>query len=194
MADRPIDPLALLQKYYPSHSRAGTILLSHSRCVARRALAIAGTLPQLDASERAFIEQAALLHDIGIFCCHAPGLGCYGSEPYIRHGLCGAAILRDEGLPRHALVCENHIGVGLTAADIVRQKLPLPIRDMVPTDLAQQLVAYADLFYSKNPQQLQHSRTAAQVCASLASFGNDKVALFHTWQHRFEPQTAGEPA
>jgi uncharacterized protein len=48
-------------------------------------------------------------------------LGCHGDRPYITHGIIGAELLGNEGLPGHALVCERHIGVGLSIEDIKSQ-------------------------------------------------------------------------
>ena len=59
-----------------------------------------------------------MLHDIGIFLTHAPQIGCHGDKPYICHGYLGRELLEKEGFPRHAIVCETHVGVGLTIADI----------------------------------------------------------------------------
>ena len=44
--------------------------------------------------------------------------GCYGDKDYICHGYLGRALLEKEGLPAHALVCERHVGVGLSISDI----------------------------------------------------------------------------
>ena len=82
-------------------------------------------LPEADCR---FVEEAALLHDIGVCRIQAPHLGLERGFPYIMHGIIGRDILEGEGLPRHALVCERHIGVGLTVEDITRQGLPLPQR------------------------------------------------------------------
>jgi len=54
-----------------------------------------------------FIEEAALLHDIGIFNTNLPKIGCYGRHPYISHGYLGRELLENEGLAAHALVCES---------------------------------------------------------------------------------------
>ena len=54
-----------------------------------------------------------MLHDIGIIRCNAPGIQCFGNEPYICHGRIGAEMLRAEGFPHHARVCERHTGRGL---------------------------------------------------------------------------------
>ena len=59
-----MSPLELIDKYCPEE-RLHHILLTHSRAVADKALAIARSHPELGADEQ-FIEEAALLHDIGM--------------------------------------------------------------------------------------------------------------------------------
>ena len=71
-----------------------------------------------------FVYEAAMLHDIGVYLTHAPSIYCTGEEPYIRHGIIGAELLRNEGYPKHALVCERHTGTGLTVDDIISQEKP----------------------------------------------------------------------
>ncbi|WP_302504238.1 HD domain-containing protein [Geoalkalibacter halelectricus] len=176
-------PLDLLEKYYPADSPVFAVLVSHSRAVAEMALRIASRLgAEVDV---AFVEQAALLHDIGIGATHAPKIGCFGALPYMCHGIEGRKLLDKEGLPRHALVCERHIGVGLSAAEIRAQGLPLPERDMLPLSLEEQIVTYADLFFSKTPGQEQEAKTVARVRESLRRHGANKVAIFDAWLERF---------
>jgi len=180
------DPIEIITAYYPSHTKAHHILLRHSQQVAEKAVSIAHNLcRQGEAVDVEFIRQAALLHDIGIFRVHAPALGCYGQLPYLHHGVEGAKILRAEGLPRHAEVSERHTGVGLTAAEIKQNKLGLPIRDMIPITIEEQIIAYADLFFSKNPQRLEQQRSAEKVRKSLRTFGKEKGLIFDHWQQRF---------
>ena len=184
--------IKLLEKYYLPHTKAYKILRTHSEAVARKAVAISARLNNClnhphGVVDSEFVEQAALLHDIGIFATHAPSLGCYGCEPYLRHGIIGFQILQGEGMPRHAQVCQNHIGVGLTAREIVQQKLPLPPQDFLPQTLEEQIIAYADLFFSKNPQRLEQEKTAAQVRRTVVSFGADKGLIFDSWQAIFSP-------
>lgn len=176
-----MNPLALLEKYYPPDGAAYRILLDHSERVAAKARAIARTL----GADADFVHEAALLHDIGILHTAAPDLGCSGDLPYLCHGIKGRELLEAEGLPHHAMVCERHIGVGLTADEIAAQQLPLPHRDMLPVTLEEQIVAYADLFFSKNPAKHGRERSPDQVRASLARFGTDKVAIFNLWHARF---------
>ncbi|MFN2257842.1 MAG: HDIG domain-containing metalloprotein, partial [Desulfuromonadaceae bacterium] len=106
------DPVEILHKFYPLHTFAYSILWRHSTAVAQKACNVARTVSETEAIDVDFVYQAAMLHDIGILFVHAPDLGCYGEHPYIMHGICGAELLRSEGLERHAPVCENHIGVG----------------------------------------------------------------------------------
>jgi len=160
------------------------IVLEHSHHVADLALEVADRLSLPDETRR-FIEEAALLHDIGVCQVHAPGLGLHGTQPYITHGVHGREILDREGLPLHALVCERHTGVGLTVEDIVRQNLPLPHREMCPESLSEQIICFADLFYSKNPDRLAERKTVEKVRKRLLPFGDAKVTIFNSWLTRF---------
>jgi uncharacterized protein len=160
------------------------IVHEHSRHVAALAVTIAGHLA-LPQETLLFIEEAALLHDIGVCRVYAPDLGLYGPHPYITHGVHGREILDGEGFPAHGLVCERHTGVGLTVEDIVRQGLPLPQRDMCPESISEQIICFADLFYSKKPGRLSERKTAEKVRKKLLPFGEEKAALFDSWLARF---------
>lgn len=161
------------------------IVFEHSRHVTDLALEVADRLA-LTNDDRLFIEEAALLHDIGVCQVHAPGLGLHGRHPYIMHGVLGRAILEQEGYPLHGLVCERHTGVGLTCEDIIRQGLPLPHRDMCPQSLSERIICFADLFYSKKPGRLGERKSAVQVRKKLRPFGEDKVAVFDAWLTQFK--------
>jgi uncharacterized protein len=161
------------------------IVLEHSRHVADLALEVADRLA-LPEETRLFIEEAALLHDIGVCRVHAPTLGLYGPHPYITHGVHGREILDREGLHLHALVCERHTGVGLTLQDIARQNLPLPHREMCPESLSEQIICFADLFYSKKPGRLAERKTVEKVRKKLLPFGEEKVEIFDSWLARFD--------
>lgn len=140
----------IIDKYYPAGSPLRDIYMRHCRSVANLALEIARSknLP-LDPAE---IEEAAMLHDIGIFLTDAPGIECHGKEPYILHGLLGAHLLRENGMPeRDALVAERHTGAGIDRDEIVAQHLPLPADgNYMPATQLERLICYADKFYSKS--------------------------------------------
>ena len=140
-----MDALAIINKYYPEDNELKHILLTHSRSVADKALWIAGKHPELNLDKQ-FLEEAAMLHDIGIFRCNAPDIDCHGDAEYICHGYLGAELMRAEGYPRHARVCERHTGTGITLAMIEERGLPLPHRDFMPETLEEQLICYADKF------------------------------------------------
>jgi uncharacterized protein len=143
-----MNPIAIMEKYYSPSSDAYKILLSHGRSVADKALSIAGLHPEMN-MDRQFVEEAAMLHDIGILYCNVPPIGCTGREPYIRHGILGAELLRREGFPRHALVCERHTGTGIYRETVEKQHLPLPYKDYYPVTIEEQLICFADKFFSK---------------------------------------------
>lgn len=143
------NPIELIAKYYPTSSAAFNLLVSHSTDVAELALAIARRKSDLNI-DQGFLYEAAMLHDIGIFLTNSPYIYCYGREPYIKHGLIGARILRQHHLPRHALVAERHTSSGLSIHEIIQEKLPFPLdRSYMPESLEEKLVCYADCFYSK---------------------------------------------
>lgn len=173
----------IIDKYYPEDNEQKRMLLSHSRDVADKALTIADRHPELNI-DRKFLEEAAMLHDIGILHTNAPSIHCHGAEHYIRHGVIGAQMLRDEGLPRHALVCERHTGTGLTHEQIERQNLPLPHQDFVPVSIEEQVICYADKFFSKS--SLGVCRTVEQTARSLEKFGAEGVRKFMAWAEMFE--------
>lgn len=172
---------SILQKYCKDEKQLH-ILVTHSRAVADKALEIARKHPELEADE-AFIEEAAMLHDIGIVGVDAPAIACSGTEPYIRHGILGAEILRREGMERHALVCERHTGTGLTLQQIVDQQLPLPHRDMQPQSIEEQIICFADKFFSKT--RLDTEKSVEQARRSLEKFGAEGLVKFDAWCERF---------
>ena len=98
-----MDYKILIDKYYPEDDALKALLIKHSRQVADKCILASERHPELKIN-RDFIEEAAMLHDIGIRWCHAPGIFCEGDEPYIRHGLIGGEILRKEGFPQYARV------------------------------------------------------------------------------------------
>ena len=99
-----MDYQILIDKYYPENDDLKALLVKHSRQVADRCLQICKNHPELGL-DRSFLEEAAMLHDIGIRWCHAPSIFCEGDEPYICHGLIGGQVLRKEGFLPLPLRC-----------------------------------------------------------------------------------------
>ena len=132
----------VLLKFYDEDSDLFKLLWHHSCQVAEMALDIASRFPEADQD---FVYDASLLHDVGIIKTHARSI-------YIRHGILGAEMLRgiDASMELYARVCERHTGAGISAAEIERDNLPLPHRDMIPVTLEEKIVCYADKFFSKS--------------------------------------------
>ena len=178
-----MQPLDIIRKYYKPDTALYDTLVCHSTAVRDKALTLAARHPELHI-DMAFVAEAAMLHDIGIFETNAPNIFCRGTHAYIEHGYLGAELLRREQLPRHALVCERHTGTGLTIEQIVKRQLPVPLRDMRPVSIEEQLICYADKFFSKS--HLDIEIPPATVRAKLAKFGKDSVRQFDAWQHLFD--------
>lgn len=177
-----MDALAIINKYYPEDNELKHILLTHSRSVADKALWIAERHPELEL-DRTFLEEAALLHDIGVFLTDAPGIHCHGTHPYICHGYLGSQLLQKEGFPKHAMVCERHTGAGLSLKSIVEQNLPVPHREMLPVSLEEQVICFADKFFSKT--RLNEEKTMERALKSLSKFGEEGIVRFNEWCARF---------
>ena len=178
-----VDYNSIIDKYYPDEGELKHILTVHSRLVADKALQIVSRHPELGA-DPTFVEEAAMLHDIGIFLTHAPAIHCHGTQPYIRHGILGADLMQREGLPRHALVCERHTGAGISLRDIQSQRLPLPPQDYLPLSIEEQIVCYADKFFSKT--RLLKEKTVDEALHSLLKFGDDGILRFKAWTEIFK--------
>ena len=178
-----MDHQRIIDKYYPENNGLRRILLIHSQSVAQKALQIVVSHPELNI-DHDFILSAAMLHDIGIIRTNAPGIECYGTEPYIRHGVIGAAMMREEGYEALARICERHTGAGLSLDDIISQNLPLPHHSFLPETIEEQLICYADKFFSKS--HLEREKTIEQAERSLAKFGTAGVERFRQWVKIFE--------
>ena len=188
------------------------MLLHHSRQVCARALQIVERHPELGAN-RNLVEAGAMLHDIGIFLTDAPGIHCHGTAHYILHGSLGAQLLRNEAkqLKKEkqqeeqlkeeklqaiqlqeelhfyealARICERHTGTGLTRQTIIERGLPDPQQDLLPETIEEQIICYADKFYSKS--HLERERTIPQTLQSLEKFGDEGVEKFRHWTELFE--------
>ncbi|MDR1098694.1 MAG: HDIG domain-containing protein [Tannerella sp.] len=173
-----MEPLKIIEKYYDIHSEAYHILVTHSRCVADKALSIAKAHPEMKL-DPAFIEEAAMLHDIGMIFCYAPDIDCHGTYDYICHGYLGADLLREEGFPRHALVCERHTGTGLSLQIIEQNDFPLPRRDFLPVSPEEQLICFADKFFNKT--KLTKEKSIHKIRESLSKHGEETVLRFNDW-------------
>jgi uncharacterized protein len=183
-----MNPLALIDSHYAPYPVAREILIDHARAVAQMALEVAQRVSHMNPDLK-LIEEAAILHDIGMFLTDMPQLGCQGSEPYISHGVLGRKLLEEEGLVRHALVCERHVGVGLTVADIRTNGFPIPEREMIPSSIEEKIICFADKFFSKVPGACE--KPINEVRAQIARYGKEKVRVFDGWMEMFRVNEKG---
>lgn len=174
--------MRVIDKYYSDNPPLRDLLILHSRLVADKALKVAAAHPELGLDVQ-FVEEAAMLHDVGIFLTDAAPIHCFGKYHYLCHGYLGADLLREEGLPRHALVAERHTGTGLTLKQILERDLPVPHRDMIPESLEEKVVCFADKFYSKT--RPTEEKTVEQAIRSLEKFGPEGVEIFKGWCRQF---------
>ncbi len=104
--------------------------------------------------------------------CHNP--------PYIYHAPAGRALLEHEGLERHALVAERHIGLGITREENYTAMFRFR-RDMLCESLEEKIICWADLFFSKTPERLWQEKSLAQVEQRATRYGLAQPALFREW-------------
>ena len=162
-----MDYLSLIYRYYPEDNALRRMLLHHSQQVCTRALQIVDRHPELGAN-RVLVEAGAMLHDIGIFRTDAPGIHCETCTFY-------------EALAR---ICERHTGTGLTRQVIAQRGLHMPAQDLLPETIEEQIICYADKFYSKS--HLERERSISQTIESLEKFGDAGVEKFRHWAELFE--------
>lgn len=179
------DIRALHRKYAPSRS---AFELVHTHCeivadIALQLLAADGRHAALDAE---LVRAGALLHDIGVYRLVDED-GRLDKANYLRHGVLGHEILREEGFPeRLCRFCSCHTGVGITREDIGRHGLDLPLADYLAETGEEQLVMYADKFHTKSTPPAFVSADA--YTARIGRFGAGKAAAFGALRARF-----GEP-
>lgn len=179
-----IDYLKIIHKYIPPDTPLYRNYIIHVTLTTAKALEIARRLGLDDASIE-FVEEAAMLHDIGVCKVRSEHIGSKGEQPYIAHGHLGREILEAEGLPKHALVAERHNGVGITKAEIIAKNLPVPHRDMVPVTLEEKIIAYADNFYTKVPEYVFKPYSIPRIKDRLAYFNDDAPAIWQKWHEQF---------
>lgn len=175
----------IFDEFYPE-SDLRKLLLVHSEAVAHKALSIINECHLENRVDVRFVENAAMLHDIGIFKTNAPSILCHGSLPYLCHGVAGKEILDNLGLPpEYGLVCERHTGSGITKGEIVTNHLPLPPRDFIPLSLEEKLICYADKFFSKSGDP-NREKSLPEIRKSMQKFGQEALDRFDALHSLFQ--------
>jgi len=174
----------IIQKHFFQSGEAYRIYVVHVTLVTRLAIKIARR-QGLSSDSLTFIEEAGMLHDIGIAYTNSPELGCHGPHPYLMHLIEGRRVLLAEGLPKHARVAANHVGVGgLSAQQIVESGLPLPAEDILCESIEEKIISYADIWYSKKPKNLWKKKSYEELCKKLEK-RPESLKLFKKWHKEF---------
>ena len=180
-----MDFFSIIHKYIPPSSPVYQYYIIHVTLVTAKALGIAERLG-FSQSQKDFVKEACMLHDIGIIRVNAPEINCRGSLHYIMHIKEGKKILESEGLREHARVAENHFGVGgITKEEIRNAKLPLPEEDINCTRLEDKVISYSDLFYSKSPQHIFSESSVERVRKKVKGYGVRQHQIFELWHKEF---------
>lgn len=178
-----VEPVEIIRRFYEPDTELWNILVVHSQSVARLALEIVKAHPELNADER-FVFEGAMLHDIGIIRTDAPSIHCLGSADYICHGTLGAQMLRNLGLEQHARVAERHTGAGITADEVRALALPIPVADYTPQTVEEQIICYADKFFSKS-KQLDEQKSLEKAIKSVSKYGDAPYQRFMLMHQKF---------
>jgi len=175
-----INYFEIIHKYITPDSSTYRVYIPHVSLVTAKALKIAKRLG-LSGEQQIFIEEAAMLHDIGIVKVKQYSPSSDGNLPYICHAPAGRELLESEGLPKHALVAERHLGLGISKDEIIACQFPLPHRDMLPESIEEKIICWADLFFGKKPGKLWEESSLAKVKKKVARYGERQERVFQEW-------------
>ncbi len=169
---------ALHHKHAPSE-KVFDLVFTHSLIVKEIA---EGIMEKKDLSiDKELAIAGALLHDIGAYKLISSD-GVFDGPNYIRHGVEGYAILKEENYPEALCrIAIHHTGAGITKDDVVRQNLPLPVADYLAETMEEKLIMYADKFHSKDP----NFNTFDTYVAFVSKYGEDKVRNFNALAELF---------
>lgn len=131
------EAVGILKKYAPDEKIFSTVY-EHSLAVKKVAEDVCNKLRQDISVDRHLVAIGCILHDIGRFRCRPH------TAESIKHGIEGAKILRKEKLEKCARIAECHIGIGIPKEEIIKQDLPLPLKDYLPETVEEKIITYAD--------------------------------------------------
>jgi len=82
-------------------------------------------------------------------------------------------------------VCERHVGTGISKQDIIEKELPFPLRDMLPISIEEEIICYADKFYSKSAKDPTKPKSIKKIISKLHKHGEDKALRFREFVDMF---------
>lgn len=156
------------------------LIYNHCRVIKAIAMQLLDAKPVEDIN-RDLVHVGCMLHDIGAYEVLINGEWVQG----VRHGVIGETILKDEGFPESIWrIASHHTGVGLTAQDVIDQKLPIPPADYTASSDEEFLIMYADKFHSKGIPR-PYFCTFEHYRRTISSINPDKAIEFDALAERF---------
>ena len=168
-----MDYQAIIDKYYPADDELRRVLLQHSRQVADRALQIAKKHKELPIDVQ-FLEEAAMLHDLGIFRCDAPSIHCHGTPTFVTDRLvANCSVLRAmSAMPVCASAIRERVFLALNQR-LWRKRLSAMQINFIPNRSQKRCAPYW-----KQPKALKNSVTRASKSSLRGqSASNSKVEI-----------------
>ena len=93
--------------------------------------------------------------------------------------------LEKEGYPKHAIVCETHVGVGLTIADIEEKTISHTRKGHDANLYRGKNYMLCRQVFSKDNEPLKEKPTS-KAREFIARFGDDKLKQFDEWLKLFK--------
>lgn len=165
-------------------------VLRHCRCVEALALAMCDCAERQGLRiDRAVVQQAALLHDIG-----------RSLTQDVRHASVGAGLLREDGWPEPVvLAVERHTGAGIDAQEAAA--LGLAVKDYTPRTLEEKVVAHADNLYTGDKRltlaalrDKYHAKGLPRAWAKIEALHGELSRTLATDLDRLAPATLPDPS
>jgi Holliday junction resolvasome RuvABC ATP-dependent DNA helicase subunit len=93
-------------------------------------------------------------------------------------------LLGDVGCGKHTYSNLIANRLGLKLVDIIARDLPVPHRELCPVTLEEQLICYADKFFSKT--RLDSEDSLERVMQKMAKWGDESIEQLRHWANLFE--------
>ena len=78
------------------------------------------------------------------------------------------------------------MGTCISAEEIAKAGLPIPVRDMMPISIEEQVICYADKFFSKDGDLIVKRNSEKEILRALESYGNGSADKFRAWMNIFK--------
>jgi len=140
-----------LNKKYAKSERHYTAITVHAEIVNEIAQKIAmNAAIKVDSN---LLEQACRIHDVASSSFMNNSDKDFDYKSYQLHAILGSAILLDEGVdPAIAEMVANHLLISVSKEDVENYELRIPVKDYSPTTIEGRILAFADVFHSKDPK------------------------------------------